>query len=132
MNQSTTAATVLVVDDNEALLELLDVILCTAGYRVFTAKNGADALRLARRIPNIDLLLSDLDMPGMRGDELATRFSHYHPQTPILFVSSSDGPIESTQPFEFLSKPFSITDLRARVRSALQMPMGSARVSQVA
>lgn len=121
MNSSTTAETILVVDDNEKIRELFEVILCAAGYRVLTANSGTEALRLARRIPHIDLLLSDLEMPGMRGDELATRFSHLHPSTPVLFVSGSNGPIETPVSFEFLTKPFTIADLRASVRRALKM-----------
>jgi two-component system OmpR family response regulator len=120
MTQSTTAATILVVDDNRELCELMEVILCCAGYDVLTAGNGAEALRLARNTPRIDLLLSDVDMPHMRGDELATRFARLHPSAPVVFVSSSDGPIKTTEPFEFVTKPFTVAALRDSVRRVLR------------
>lgn len=128
----TTAETILVVDDSEALRELIEVILGMAGYRVFTAGNGPDALRLARRLPRIDLLLSDLEMPGMRGDELATRLARLYRSIPVLFVSSSDGPIETTEKFEFLAKPFTVAALRDCVRRALRMHPAAADHALVA
>jgi CheY-like chemotaxis protein len=120
MIQSTNAETILVVDDNGPLREMIEVILCSAGYRGLAAENGTEALRLARNTPRIDLLLSDLEMPTMRGDALATLFSRLHPSAPILFVSSSIGPIETPQPFEFLAKPFNVAQLRDAVRHALR------------
>ncbi|MGB8169013.1 MAG: response regulator [Chthoniobacteraceae bacterium] len=75
MIPSTTAETIPAVDDHESMCELIEVILGRAGYRVLTATNGADALRLARATPQIDLLVSDIEMPRMRGDELAARFA---------------------------------------------------------
>jgi len=120
MTRATTAETILVVDDNSALCELMEVILCSVGYRVLTAGNGTDALRLARNTPRIDLLLSDVDMPRMRGDELATRFTRLHPAVPVVFVSGSDGSIDTTEPFEFLTKPFTVAALCDSVRSALR------------
>jgi DNA-binding NtrC family response regulator len=120
MNQSTTAETILVVDDNRALCELMEVILCSAGYHVLTAGNGSEALRLARNTPRIDLLLSDLEMRTMRGEELATRFASLHPTSSVLFVSSTDGPRESAPRCQFRAKPFTVAELRDSVRRALR------------
>jgi CheY-like chemotaxis protein len=119
MIPSTTAETILVVDDCKPLCELIEVILCSAGYRVLTAENGNEALRLARQTPEIDLLLSDIEMPQMRGDELASRFAALHPSAPVVFVSSATTPIEAAVPFTFVPKPFTTADLRATVRRAL-------------
>jgi CheY-like chemotaxis protein len=121
--QSSPVQTILVVDDVPVLCELIEVILCSAGYCVLTAQNGADALRIARNTPRIDLLLSDLEMPRLRGDELATKIATLHPAVPIIFVSSSNRRIETTQPFEFLAKPFTVAELRGTVRRALRTPL---------
>ncbi|MDR3405851.1 MAG: response regulator [Chthoniobacter sp.] len=65
---STTAETILVVDDCEALCELLEILLSRTGYRVLTATSGAKALQIARTISEIDLLITNVDMPATRGD----------------------------------------------------------------
>lgn len=121
MKGSTTAETILVVDDNLAVCELIEVILCSAGYHVLTAGNGIEALRLARHTPQIDLLVSDIEMPGMRGDELAGHFAALHPMVPVLFVSSTTGPIAAPRTYGFLAKPFTVPELRESVRRALRM-----------
>lgn len=120
MNAPTTTATILVVDDHAALCELIEVILSRAGYRVLTATAGAEALRLARDTPGIDLLVSDLEMPGLRGDEVARRFATLHPSAAIAFVSSGTPPIELALPFEFVPKPFTVLQLCETVRRALR------------
>jgi CheY-like chemotaxis protein len=128
----TAAETILVVDDEWAIREVIEVILIRAGYRVLTAGDGAEALRMARDTPGIALLVSDLEMPRMRGDALATRFSRLHPSASVLFVSSSNGPIETTVPFTFLGKPFTLAQLRDAVRGALRSRPALAEVSQAA
>jgi DNA-binding NtrC family response regulator len=130
MTRPTTSETILVVDDNGALCELMEVILCSVGYHVLTAGNGTEALRLARNTPRIDLLLSDVDLPRMRGDELATHFSRLHPSAAVVFVSDSDGSIETTEPFEFLPKPFTVAALRDSVRRALRTRPARSETSQ--
>jgi len=120
MIPSTNSETVLVVDDNEAIRELLEILLCRDGYRVLSASDGPKALRLARATPGIDLLLSDLDMPGMRGDELARHFVRVHPTARVAFVSSDGGPPEDTPDAEFLAKPFTAGELRSTVHRALR------------
>ncbi len=132
MTRSTTAETILVVDDNRAIRELMEVILCSAGYHVLTAGDGTEALRLARNTPRIDLLLSDLEMPRMRGDELATEFSRLHPSASVLFVTSSAGPIETMVPFEFRAKPFTVSELRDSVRRALRTRPAFAEMTHAA
>jgi CheY-like chemotaxis protein len=132
MIPNTTAGNVLVVDDCEPLRELMEVILCRAGYQVLAAANGNEALHLARTTPQVDLLLSDLEMPGMRGEELATHFARLHPEAPVVFVSSSGGPIQPPKPFEFVAKPFSIDTLREAVRRALETRPALATTSEAA
>ena len=116
----TTSESILVVDECEPLCELIEVILCRVGYRVLTATNGADALALAGSSPKIDLLLSDVELPGMAGDELAVRFVTLHPLAQVILVSSLNYPNAITVPFEFLAKPFTVTELRNTVRRALR------------
>lgn len=120
MIHSTTAGTILFVDDCAPLCELIEVVLGRAGYRVFTATSGVAALRIARKTRGIDLLLSDFEMPGIRGCELAARFSRLHPAARVVFIGSAVHPIATTAPCEYLAKPFHPAELRNTVRRALR------------
>ena len=80
------ALVVLIVDDDEAVLTFVDRVLSEAGYQTMTASNGPDALELARKTP-IGLLLTDVNMPRMTGDELARRMRHEDPQLKVLYLT---------------------------------------------
>jgi two-component system cell cycle sensor histidine kinase/response regulator CckA len=82
------AAMVLLVEDEEPLRRLVRGILNEAGCRVLEATGGADALRASREYAQtIDLLITDVVMPGMGGPELAARLQMERPGMPILFIS---------------------------------------------
>ncbi|MDR3402340.1 MAG: response regulator [Chthoniobacter sp.] len=115
-----TSATVLVVDDCPAICDLIEIILGRVGYHVLTATRAPEALRLARHATGIDLLISNVEMPEMRGDELARRFCMLHPATPVVFISSFEGRIEVTGQYEVLPKPFTVAELRGAVSAALR------------
>lgn len=112
--------TVLVVDDCEGVCELIEILLVRVGYHVLTATNGREALRLARSNAEIDLLLANLDMPGMGGEELAAWFAQRRPATPVVFLSSFEHPTGAAGPHELLVKPFTVAQLRDTVRRALR------------
>jgi DNA-binding NtrC family response regulator len=120
MISPTTTETILLVDDRGPFRELVEVILSRTGYRVISAPDGAQALRLAREERSIDLLLTDLEMPGMRGDALATRFIRLFPEAAVVVTTSSSDAIQTTATYEFLPKPFSVGELRDAVRRALR------------
>ena len=83
--------TILCVDDNEQVLSVRTFLLETRGYRVLTARSAADAIEvLERALPGqIDLLLCDLLMPGMDGNELVRRAKTLHPELPAMIVSGT-------------------------------------------
>jgi CheY-like chemotaxis protein len=110
---------VLVVDDYRSLSEITAAMLRSCGYRVLTASSGEEAKALARETARIDLLLTDIEMPQMRGDELAEWFRVAKPETRILFASSQSAPSQALQPFHFLQKPFHVEALIGKVREAL-------------
>lgn len=123
----TTMETILLVDDSAPLRELVEVILCRSGYRVIAAPDGASALRAARGEECIDLLLTDLEMPGIRGDALVSRFAKLHPRAAVIVTTSSTATIETETPYDFLAKPFSVANLRDGVQRALKKrPMENA------
>ena len=115
------AKTILVVDDYPSLCDLAATMLRNAGYRVLTAPDGETALNLvAKNLDReIDLLVSDYEMPRMRGDELARELIHSHPATKVLLMSSTVPRPAEPLVYSFLPKPFSSNSLLAMVRATL-------------
>ncbi|MCA2217883.1 ATP-binding protein [Jidongwangia harbinensis] len=117
--------TLLVVEDEAALREVAGRILSGAGYRVLTADGGVQALELAARHEGaIDLLVSDVVMPGMLGKELAERLVEVRPDTRVLFMSGYAQPVLASQGtldpgVVLLEKPFTSADLLGAVRRRL-------------
>ena len=118
--------TVLIVDNFAPLCDLVARHLSSVGYRVLTAYSGAEAQSIARssHVSAIDLLLTDLEMPGMRGNQLAEWFSSEYPQTPVLFMSTWYDAVPYPAEAHFLPKPFSLAQLGSAVREALGLPPG--------
>ncbi|SNQ51201.1 PAS domain S-box [Frankia canadensis] len=115
--------TILLVEDDPAVRELTERILTAAGYRVLAAANGQEALDLARRHPTIDLLLTDVIMPGTNGRQLADRLTKIIPDLPVVYTSAHthgvlDERIEGAA-VAFLDKPFTAATLTRTIRETL-------------
>ena len=121
--RSSSAAIILLVDDDEATRETAGMILEVLGFAVLAAPSGAAALQLARSADRVDLLLTDVRMPGMNGVELARELSARFPSTPVLFMSGyASGAMDAgdlPRGAAFIAKPFTIEDLESSVREAL-------------
>jgi CheY-like chemotaxis protein len=78
---------VLVVDDEPSICEFVRHVLEAAGYHAVCANSGAAALKLVDRGPKPDLLLTDMMMPGMAGDELAARMRQQQPDLKVLYLT---------------------------------------------
>ena len=114
------AATILVVDDETLLLTMADTILSEFGYTVLTAGNGQKALQmLAEPEPRVDLIITDLVMPGMGGRELIECVRQQGLDMPILAMSGYVLPEEDQARLGYLQKPFTSTDLLRKVKAAL-------------
>ena len=117
--------TVLLVEDNAALLELVRKMLTGLGYRILEASSPALALKRAGEHPGaIDLLITDVVMPEMNGRALAERLAALHPGLKVLFMSgfTSDaiahhGVLDDG--IHFIQKPFSMRNISRKVREAL-------------
>jgi len=118
--------TILVVEDEKLVRTLARSILERQGYRVVTCASGAEALGVLADdgfVP-IDLLLTDLVMPGMSGRELAERVVSTRPSVQVLFTSgySEDAALYRSvadREAHFLPKPYTVHDLSSRVREVL-------------
>jgi|GEM_PF-4568438 len=117
--------TVLIVEDDKALLKLSKEILQRQGYTVLEAQDGEEALGVCEKHPGpIDLLLTDVVMPRMGGNELVKRLRSQRPETKVLYMSGYPGQgktrqdcLEST--LGFIEKPFTPEDLIRKVRETL-------------
>ena len=119
------ARTILLVEDEASLRKLTRTTLMQASYRVLEAGDAAEAMQIAASSPSrIDLLLTDVIMPGMSGGDLAKKLSPQHPQMHILFMSGyTDGAIEVQGDLKpglvVLRKPFTRDTLLNAVEEAL-------------
>jgi CheY-like chemotaxis protein len=116
------AATILVVDDDDAVRDLTVHALEAMNYRVLEAANGRIGFDLFRHHAGIDLVLIDLVMPIMSGRQLATRLRTVDPQCSILFMTGYDDLSGTNDPFAqemVVKKPFKLVELAAAVERAL-------------
>ncbi len=117
--------TILLVEDEESLRQLTTRILTRNGYQVCAVGNGAEAVRRAGDTAQpITLLLTDVVMPGMLGNEVAARIGAIRPDVPALFMSGYAQPILDSHgvgasSFDILAKPFTESALLSRVRQAI-------------
>jgi two-component system, cell cycle sensor histidine kinase and response regulator CckA len=109
---------VLIVEDLEPLGQLAATVLGRAGYRTVVATSGAEALELLADRLHVDLLLTDVVMPGMTGRELRDRLHEIRPGIPTIFMTGyTGGMLELGEHDEVvvISKPFTAKELVAAV-----------------
>lgn len=124
------AERVLVVEDNDMVRNLAVEILAHQGYRVLSAANGEEVLRLLDRgIEPVDLLLTDVVMPDMNGKEVYSVVCERFPDVRVIYMTGyADDVIAHhgvlKEGIAFIQKPFSLEGLSAKVREALEKPGG--------
>ena len=117
------APTVLVVDDEANILEALQKVLTKEGLEVLTAGNGRQALEILRRQP-VRVMITDLRMPGMTGDDLLKAVKAITPEVEVI-VMTAYGTIENAVEamklgaYDFVSKPLKRASVVSAVRKAL-------------
>jgi PAS domain S-box-containing protein len=123
--------TVLLVEDEPAILAISRKVLECLGYKVLTASTPAEAIRLVEaRACEIHLLMTDVVMPEMNGRDLARRLLSLNPKLKCLFMSGYTADIIASHGVldtgvQFIQKPFSMGDLAAKVRMVLARNVGS-------
>jgi PAS domain S-box-containing protein len=118
------AETVLVVEDEDEVREMSVAALAELGYRVRAAASGEEALQVLETLPGLDLLFTDVVMPGMSGRQLATAARASAPGLKVLYTTgyTPDALTPEAGPdrgVALLSKPFSIAELADKVRAVL-------------
>jgi len=113
--------TILLADDEAPLRMVLYRFLKARGYEVLAAADGFEALRMSQEYPGIlDLLIADIQMPGMDGQELARRLKEARPALKTIFISGYAGGISVQEPF--LMKPFRFAALLKIIREMTDSP----------
>jgi CheY-like chemotaxis protein len=107
---------ILLVDDNEDLLEMTRVLFEDRGFEVWTAANGAEAVEILQQVPEVDVLFTDIVMPGMNGFQLGHEALRLKPHIRVILVSGYPNPVTQTagseiHDFDFLPKPYRIEDV---------------------
>ena len=118
----------MLVEDEDMVRVLMCVVLEQEGYEVLACGHPADAIELSRRRGGrIDLLLTDVVMPGMNGREMAERIHEFLPQLRVVFMSgytehalTHEGQVDPK--FEYLQKPFTLNALTQKVAKVLRKP----------
>jgi two-component system cell cycle sensor histidine kinase/response regulator CckA len=125
--------TILVVEDDESVRELICSMLRPNGYVVLEAKDAVEALDVARRRKSIDLVLTDVVMPGMNGPAMAKKLEEILPEMSVLYMSGYAGSFAVDRGIldegaSFLQKPFSKNALLQRLRETLDVRAAVRRV----
>ena len=116
--------TILVVDDEVKIRELLDQHLTNEGYEVLQASNGAEAVEIVRNQP-VDLVILDLMMPVMDGYATLRELRNINRRLPVIMLTAKTEEIDMLLGLElgaddYMTKPFSLRELTARIKSVLR------------
>jgi two-component system NtrC family response regulator len=116
--------TILIVDDEKNYLVVLEALLSPEGYEIMTSDKAQEALRLIQE-SDIDLLLTDMKMPGMTGMELLEEVKKIKPEVPVIMMTAY-GTIEMAveamkkHAYDYITKPFQNEELKLTIRKALE------------
>jgi two-component system KDP operon response regulator KdpE len=131
MESNTPQGKILIVDDEPSLRRILRVSLAALGFEAEEASTGEQALaRLGA--DHYDLVLLDVEMPGMGGIETCREIQRLSPRPAVVMLTVRDGEEDKTKAFEagaddYITKPCRVRDLVARIRVVLTSPPGKFR-----
>jgi DNA-binding response OmpR family regulator len=115
--------TILLVDDDAALLEVTSIVLASEGYRVLTAEDGVEALRILGR-EDLDLVVLDIMLPRMSGFEVLKKMRE-HSDVPVVLLTAKSQSVDKVVGLElgaddYITKPFDTKELLARIKAILR------------
>lgn len=114
---------ILVVDDDAALLEVMSIMLLSEGYRVLTAEDGAEALKISED-EELDLVVLDIMLPKMSGFDVLKRLRE-HTDVPVVMLTAKSQSVDKVVGLElgaddYITKPFDTKELLARIKAILR------------
>ncbi|MBW2002524.1 MAG: sigma-54-dependent Fis family transcriptional regulator, partial [Deltaproteobacteria bacterium] len=116
--------TILIIDDEKNYLVILEALLSPEGYEIITEDNAINALRSIRET-DLDLIITDMKMPGMNGIELLEESKKINPELPVIIMTAY-GTIEMAveamkkRAYDYISKPFRNEELKLTIKKALE------------
>lgn len=118
-------AHILIVEDEEKLARFVELELLHEGYQVSKSGNGREALRLAKE-DDFDLILLDILLPGLNGLEVLRRLQQEQVRTPVILLTARDAVMDKVAGLDagavdYITKPFAIEELLARIRVGLKL-----------
>ena len=124
MQQAQAGETVLVIEDEDAVRDLVVTVLQDLGYTTLEAPDGPSGLKILRSDRHIDLLVSDVGLPGMNGRQVAEAAREHRPTLKVLFITGYAENAAMTSGFlapgmEMVTKPFAVDVLAARIRDMI-------------
>lgn len=114
--------TILLVDDDRDIREVAHALLESLGYAVIDAPHPAAALNIAAGPTKIDLIFTDVQMPGMNGFQLADAFHRLRPSVPVVYATGYAGALaenDNHTPGPILTKPYRMATLRSTMERSL-------------
>jgi two-component system, cell cycle sensor histidine kinase and response regulator CckA len=112
--------TILLVEDEPVVRQLFVTALTRAGYTVLEAANGDEGVAIFdRHAAAIDLLVTDIRMPHMTGDQLARKLRERRPNLKVIWISGNGAPADSQ---DYLTKPFSREEMLDKIHEVLSRP----------
>ncbi len=112
---------ILLAEDEPPVLNLMQRLLHSWGYRVFSARNGREAMETAEKHQDIALLVSDVTMPEMNGQELAEKLTAKRPGLKVILLSGySHARIVLERGWKFVQKPFRPQELKKAIEDSLK------------
>lgn len=121
-------ATILLVEDEVPVRMFSSSALSNKGYNIIEAENGEEALKIVKeKGEEIDIIITDVIMPGMKGPEFAAEVHKIYPKVKVIFMSgyaeeafAKTYGVEEKEKFNFLSKPFTLKQLASKVKEVLE------------
>ena len=123
-------ASILVVDDELSMREFLTIFLEKLGHSVISAANGEKAMVMAQEHP-VDLVISDIRMPGMSGLDLLARLKAQKPELAFILITAFASPEDAVLAmkngaFDYITKPFNVDEVRRIIQAALEKKQSQA------
>lgn len=119
MSSTSPRITILIADDDAVIRHVTETVLRRHNYEVITASDGDTALRLFKEAPEtIQLVISDLSMPGLRGPDLISAVRKLSPNVAALLMSGTS-PVAASEDLPIILKPFSMDGFVAKVEELL-------------
>jgi two-component system, NtrC family, response regulator PilR len=128
-------ASVLIVDDERSMRDFLKILLEKEGHEVTTASSGASALDALDK-HTVDVIVSDIRMPGMTGIELLETVKEHSPEMPIILITAFASPDDAVLAmkngaFDYISKPFNVDEIKSVIESATSKNIKNAKLQEL-